>query len=56
MTDNGAAMLAGETRNGPIRLGIEHKTTWIFLKIYSFQADLWFEMPAELPFACTRLR
>lgn len=27
MTDNGAAMLAGETRNGLSRLGIEHETT-----------------------------
>jgi hypothetical protein len=27
LTDNGAAMLAEETRNGLIRLGIEHKTT-----------------------------
>lgn len=27
MTDNGAAMLAEETRNGLLRLGIEHKTT-----------------------------
>lgn len=27
MTDNGAAMLAGETRNGLSRLGVEHDTT-----------------------------
>jgi len=27
MTDNGAAMLAEETRNGLMRLGIDHKTT-----------------------------
>lgn len=27
MTDNGAAMVAGETRNGLSRLGIEHETT-----------------------------
>ena len=27
MTDNGAAMIAGETRNGLGRLGIEHETT-----------------------------
>jgi len=27
MTDNGAAMVAGETRNGLARLGIEHETT-----------------------------
>ena len=27
MTDNGSAMIAGETRNGLERLGVEHKTT-----------------------------
>jgi transposase InsO family protein len=27
LTDNGAAMLAEETRNGLSRLGIAHKTT-----------------------------
>jgi transposase InsO family protein len=31
MTDNGAAMLAEETRNGLQRLAIEHKTTLPYL-------------------------
>ncbi len=30
MTDNGSAMIAGETRNGLARLGIEHETTLPF--------------------------
>jgi transposase InsO family protein len=30
MTDNGAAMLAEETRQGLLRLSVEHKTTLLY--------------------------
>lgn len=52
LTDNGAAMLAEETRNGLSRLGIDHKTTLPYSP-YHYVADkiMWRNITARLRLA-----
>lgn len=49
MSDNGAAMLAEETRNGLLRLGIEHKTTLPYSPFQNGkQESFWAQLESRL--------